>query len=121
MDTSEIKGGIDRGKGIGGRGQCRSRIFKSNEINYINSTGSQQKEIKFSPQTQVKQLTSYANVRDAFINYIQNNFVQCGQDVTKGLKYITAIDLDAENPQQNISNNTYDRIKAIEYIGYYIK
>ena len=70
--------------------------------------------MKFSPQKQGNQLTPYATMRDTFIHQIQKSYVQGGQYVTNSLKETTEIDLDAEDPQQNLSNKTGDKIWAIE-------
>ena len=62
-------------RGRGGRGHFRIRSFKSN-INNKTSTGSHQKEIRLSPQSQVKQPPSYDTLRYAFIHHIKNAMVK---------------------------------------------
>ena len=57
----------------------------------------------FSPQSKGKKLTSYHKVRDALLHYIQERYGQGGQYVTKSLKNMKTVDLNAEDPTRKIS------------------
>ena len=98
------KEGIAIGHGIG-RGEIVNFIrisFKSN-INRSTSTGNHQKEMRLSPQSECKQLTSYATLRGYFIHNIQKSYGQGGQYLTKNLRNMTEVDLNVEDPTIKLS------------------
>ena len=70
-----------------------------------------------SPQSQGKNLTYYASMRDNFIHCIKESYGQGGQDVTKILKNTKEVDLNADYPTMKLSINKNDKIKPTEKTG----
>ena len=95
------------GRGHGGRFNRSSNTYGSNrEI-----------EKKFTPQNQGKTLyATYATKRDAAIQHIQKTY-KGGQDIAKSLEDMIEIDLEAEEPQREISHETNPAVKIVDQAG----
>ena len=101
------RGRSGRGRGYGrgrGRGRFhRKKSFKRQQFNF--------KELKFAPHLQGKaQSATYASVKEAVIQQIQKTY-KGGIDVSKCLKDMQKIDLDALEPTRQVSNKTNEAEK----------
>ena len=74
-----------------------------------------------STQSQGKNLTYDASMKDYSIHCIKKSYGQGGQDVTKSLKDMKTVDLNDEDPTRKISTKKDDKIKSIEQTGYNMK
>ena len=68
--------------------------------------------MKLSPQIQVNKFITYATVSDYVIDHIQKSYGDGGQYVTKSIKYMTSVDMNTEDPQQNVSKETDNNRKS---------
>jgi hypothetical protein len=113
-----------RGYGRGGRGRGHSRgKSRGGRFNRPNNTSGTNKEIekKFSPQNQGKtQYATYATTRDAVIQHIQKTY-KGGQGRAKSLEDRIVIDLNAQEPQREISQETDPADKIVIQAGLNIK
>jgi hypothetical protein len=98
----------ERGFTRGGRGRGRSSYSGRGRGRFGGQTNSSSKsaetELKFSPHSfQGKtQAATYAATKDAIIQYVQKSY-KGGQDVSKSLEDMIAVDLAIAEPQQTIS------------------
>ena len=115
-----------RGYTRGGRGRGRSsysgrgrRRFGGRTSNFFKST---ERELKFSPNSyQGKtQAATYATTKDAIIQHIQKSY-KGGQDVSKSLEDMRAVDLTTVEPVRTISNETDAAVKVVDQAGLDIK
>ena len=111
------RGRSARGRGHG-RGSGRGRWYKKKSYKKQQTIF---KELKFAPHLQGKsQTATYASVKEAVIQQIQKTY-KGGIDVSKCLKDIQKIDLDADEPVREVSNDTDQAKKESEQKGYDIK
>ena len=111
--------GYGRGYGRGfGRGSGRGSW-------YIKKSFKKQqpifRELKFAPHLQGKsQNATYALVKEAIIQEIQKTY-KGGMDVSRCIKEMQKINLDADEPQKEISTETNQATKESEQRGFDIK
>ena len=101
------------GRGYGRGNYYKQKSFKKQQNNY--------KELKFAPHLQGKSSTAtYASVKEAIIQEIQKTY-KGGMDVSKCLKDMQKINLDADEPQREISVKTDQAANESEQKGFDIK
>ena len=68
--------------------------------------------MKLSPQIKANKFITYATVSDYVIHNIQKSYGDGGQYVTKSIKCMTSVDMNTEDPQQNVSKETDNNRKS---------
>ena len=117
-----------RGYTRGGRGRGRSSYtgrgrgsFGGLSSNFGKSK-TNERELKFSPHQYQgkKQSATYATTKDAIIQHIQKSY-KGGQDVSKSLEDMVAVDLANAEPARTLSNETDATVKVVDQAGLDIK